>query len=206
MLIPKLRDSVNNLKSIHIQEERKVILHSFIDYLNTKIAKQEPIQLLFICTHNSRRSTMSQLWAQTMAYVYNVPMKCFSGGTEVTAFNKRAVHTMRGLGFKMEDTNGENPHYAFKISDTFPPLIAYSKLYDAPGNPTSDFAAIMTCDHADANCPIIHGAEKRIPLSYEDPKAFDDSPLEQTMYRKRALQIGSEMLYVFSNLQAHVKQ
>lgn len=203
MLLPKLEATFNSLKSIHIREDRKEVLEPLRAYLQAKIEEQTPINLLFICTHNSRRSTMAQLWAQVMAYEYNVPMKCFSGGTEVTAFNHRAVHTMRNLGFKMEDTNGDNPLYSFKISDHIPEITAQSKLYNDPQNPSENFAAIMTCDHADTNCPIIHGSEKRISLPYEDPKAFDNSELEAVMYKKRSLQIASELNYVFSQLNLH---
>ena len=206
MLLPKLDATFKNLSTIHIREERKAVLHVFIDYLNAKLEAQTPIKLIYICTHNSRRSTMAQLWTQVLAYWYNVPMSCYSGGTEVTAFNPRAVHIMRNLGFKMADTNGDNPVYSFKISDHIPEITAYSKLYNDAANPTEGFAAVMTCDHADINCPIIHGSEKRIALPYEDPKAFDDSELEQIMYKKRSLQIASELNYVFSKLNIRANQ
>ena len=60
----------------------------------------------------------------------------------------------------------------------------------------------MTCSQADGGCPFIAGAEKRIPITYEDPKAFDDSPLEEAKYDERSLQIASEMFYVFRQIKS----
>ena len=58
----------------------------------------------------------------------------------------------------------------------------------------------MTCSHADENCPLIPGAEKKISLMYEDPKLFDRTILEKEKYRERSLQIATEMKYVFSKI------
>ena len=58
----------------------------------------------------------------------------------------------------------------------------------------------MTCSQADVGCPFIAGAEKRIPVTYEDPKAFDNTEIQNEKYRERSLQIAAEMFYVFSQI------
>lgn len=58
----------------------------------------------------------------------------------------------------------------------------------------------MTCSQADEGCPYIAGAEKRIPVRYEDPKSSDKTPQQNEIYTQRSLQIASEMFYVFSSL------
>ena len=58
----------------------------------------------------------------------------------------------------------------------------------------------MTCSQANANCPFIPGAEKRIPITYEDPKEFDNTPQQIKKYQERSNQIATEMLYVFSQI------
>ena len=58
----------------------------------------------------------------------------------------------------------------------------------------------MTCSHADENCPFIAGAEKRIPITYEDPKKFDNTPEQLAKYNERSLQIATELFYVFSKV------
>ena len=47
---------------------------------------------------------------------------------------------------------------------------------------------------------LINGAEKRIPITYEDPKAYDNTPQQLEKYKERSLQIATEMKYVFSNI------
>ena len=58
----------------------------------------------------------------------------------------------------------------------------------------------MTCSNADVGCPFIQGAEKRIPITFEDPKAFDNTPLQKEKYHERSIQIATELCYVFSQI------
>ena len=58
----------------------------------------------------------------------------------------------------------------------------------------------MTCSQADGGCPFIAGAEKRIPITFEDPKNSDNTPEQAQVYAERSLQIATEMFYVFSKI------
>jgi arsenate reductase len=153
--------------------------------------------LNFICTHNSRRSHLGQIWGAVAATLYEIPkVTTFSGGTEATAFNPRAVFAIERDGFIAENPGGENPRYLISLGPTMSPLTCFSKVHDDPFNRSSDFAAIMTCNHADQHCPVILGSS-RISLPYEDPKAADDTIEESARYTERSHQIGREMLAAF---------
>lgn len=194
-----LENKIDEIFALPIQEERKLVLQVLIDYIKNKRKKEEPIRLNFICTHNSRRSQLSQIWAQTAADIYGIPAQCYSGGVEVTAFNERAVASMERFGFKVAKRGHSNPIYFLFHTQDANPIIAFSKVFDDEINAKNGFAAIMTCSHADENCPFIPGAEARIPVRYEDPKAFDDTDQEAIKYDERSMQIASEMFYVFAN-------
>ncbi|MDX5480092.1 MAG: protein-tyrosine-phosphatase [Hymenobacteraceae bacterium] len=186
----------------NIPEGRKEILGQLTAYIREKKETNQPVQLVFICTHNSRRSHMAQLWAQAAAGYYGVAdVRTYSGGTEATAFNPSAVTAMQELGFGIttQDEN-DNPKYTVRYTDEVAPLEAWSKRFDDAANPTAAFCAIMTCSDADENCPFVPGVERRIGITYEDPKAFDGTAQEKEKYRERARQIGSEMLFVFSKV------
>lgn len=185
-----------------IPEGRKKTLNELSRFIEAKLKSGEQALLIFICTHNSRRSHIAQLWAQAAAAYYGIDnVIAFSGGTEVTAFNSRAVKTMEEIGFRITRiTQGENPFYEVRFSDDFPPIKAFSKKYDDAPNPGSIFAAIMTCSHADQNCPIVNGAEMRFRISFDDPKDYDGTPEEAAKYKERAYQIGREILYSFSQI------
>ena len=188
-----------------IQKERKDLLENFANYISDKLKEKKETNLIFICTHNSRRSHMSQIWAQAAAEYYGVPnIKCYSGGTESTAFNPNAVKAVRKAGFKVEKQNEtENPLYLVYYSDDKEPLKNFSKVYSNPFNPQNNFAAIITCSDADENCPVIFGAEERFPIRYDDPKEYDGTELEKENYKERFEQIGVEMLYVFNHVNKH---
>jgi arsenate reductase len=184
-----------------IQDERREPLNQIVAFVRERRTKGQPARLVFICTHNSRRSHMSQIWAATAAAWQGIDgVETYSGGTEATAFNPRAVAAMRRAGFEIDDVPADatNPHYAVGFSADAPALDVFSKTYDSADNPSSDFAAIMTCSQADRACPFVRGAVLRISLPYEDPKVADGTPEEAARYDERGRQIAREMFYLFS--------
>ena len=201
-LYPKIDTVIAGFKVIDISEERQQVLQRLIDFIQEKKNARQAIRLNFICTHNSRRSHLSQIWAQTAAYFYNINnVFCYSGGTEATALFTMVAETLKNTGFIVTIiSEGENPIYTIKYSANEHPIIGFSKTFDSDFNPESSYAAIMTCSQADKDCPFIPGAEKRIPITYEDPKAFDNTLLQARKYMERSLQIANEMFYVFSKI------
>jgi protein-tyrosine-phosphatase len=183
-----------------IPEERKSQLENLARYIRERIATGQPARLTFICTHNSRRSHMSQLWTQVAAAYYGVAgVETYSGGTEATAFNPRAVAALQRAGFEVREAgDGPNPIYEVRFDDSSPALTAFSKVYDEAPNPGEEFCAVMTCAEADEGCPVVLGAALRVSIPYEDPKAFDGADREAEAYDKRCSQIGREMFYLIS--------
>ncbi|WP_298531651.1 protein-tyrosine-phosphatase [uncultured Algibacter sp.] len=194
--------TIDILDTNDVSEERRRILNPLIDYLNDKIKAGTSIRLNFICTHNSRRSHLSQIWAQTMAFYFDVSkVSCYSGGTEATEMFPKVGETLSKQGFKIDKLSEKNnPVYSIKFSENEPSVIAFSKTFSNDFNPDSEFAAIMTCSSADEACPIVLGCDKRIAITYEDPKKSDGTPQQTETYFKRSLQIATEMKYVFSSL------
>lgn len=197
--------TIENLDVYKISKERKLVLTPLIEYIQNKVNNSENINLNFICTHNSRRSHLSQIWAQTLAVYYSIKnVYCYSGGTEATAMFPVVAETLVNTGFNINTlSKGTNPVYSIKNGDNNPPIIGFSKTFDAEFNPKSNFAAIMTCNHADENCPLIAGAEQRIPVTYIDPKVSDNTPNQKQTYYDRSIQIATEMKYVFSKINQH---
>lgn len=203
---PELKSTIQRALDLPISEERAQVLLPLIRFIQQKLRKKESVNLNFICTHNSRRSQFSQIWAKLASEYFGVQIHSYSGGVEVTALNHRAVESLKRSGFQISFTeNGSNPIYQVAFADSEPTITAFSKVFDDSANACSGFAAVMTCDHADENCPYIPGTEERIPVRYEDPKAFDDTELEAAKYDERSLQIASEMLYIFKNVAQNEK-
>lgn len=202
MIFRKIKDHIESLELESIPNSRKRVLAPLIKYIEDKLKNKEPINLNFICTHNSRRSHLSQIWAQVMGEYFTIDkLSCYSGGTEATEMYSVVGETLEEQGFEITRiSQGNNPVYAIKYAQNAHPVIGFSKTYDHMFNPVSDFAAIMTCSQADAGCPFITGAEKRVPITYDDPKAFDGTAIQKEKYRERSLQIASELFYVFSKI------
>ena len=189
--------SLNNISA-----ERKEILQPLIAFIQSKKDNYETIRLNFICTHNSRRSHLSQIWAATMAYHFGIKnVFCYSGGTEATAMFPKIAETLAQQGFEvLKLSENQNPVYAIKYAQDEPPIICFSKVYNDNFNPKSHFGAVVTCNSADENCPVVFGAEQRFPIKYDDPKAFDGTDLMEAKYAQRSLEIAEEMFYVFGSV------
>ena len=198
-----LKKYINSLKKgvDEIPKERKEKLWEISDSIWTKLRNGNPAKLTFICTHNSRRSHLCQIWAATLGVHFGLDgIETYSGGTEVTAFNPRAVEAIRRAGFTVEEQDGENPHYKVFYDEQEEPLVCYSKTFDDEANPTKDFVAVMTCTDADQNCPVVPGTEFRITIPYDDPKQADDTSHEAQTYDERCRQIATEMYYMLTQL------
>ncbi|WP_312523318.1 protein-tyrosine-phosphatase [Sphingobacterium multivorum] len=203
MIYPKLSETIAHLEwEKLISKERKGILLPLFDFIQQKVDNAQQVNLNFICTHNSRRSHLSQIWAQTASLYFKIPsVNCYSGGTDETALFPKVAETLIAQGYNIfKISEGGNPVYAIKAGDNTEPIIGFSKKYDSAFNPASNFAAIMTCSQADDGCPFIAGAEKRIPVTYEDPKSSDETAEQDQVYASRSLQIAQEMFYVFSKI------
>ena len=185
-----------------IPSERKELLTKISDYIQTKKDANLPINLMYVCTHNSRRSHFGQIWAAVAASYFGIEnVQTFSGGTEATAFNPNAIQALKETGFEIttEELN-TNPIYKVAFgTNKLHFTTCFSKVYDDSFNPSCNFAAIMTCSDAEQNCPFIHGVELRIGTTYSDPKAFDRTPQQAEKYLERSNQLALECLYVFSN-------
>ena len=186
-----------------ISDARKLLLLRLSDYFSKKYQQNETPKATVICTHNSRRSHLGQIWLAVGADYFDLPtMETYSGGTEATAFNPRAVAALRRVGFQIEgdDMDHSNPHYLIQWKKSMTPYEAFSKIYEEAPNPSIGFAAIMVCSEADEACPMVFGTDLRLTLPFEDPKAFDGTDLENIKYDERCRQIAREMFFVLNNI------
>ncbi len=187
----------------NIPAERQEVLAQLSAYIQKKVDLAAPIALVYICTHNSRRSHFGQIAAAVAASYYQVQnVHTYSGGTEATAFHPNAIAALRNVGFEIEALDEtKNPVYEVRFAENqF--TVCYSKVFDDAANPRSSFAAVMTCSDADENCPFIPGAEVRIGTTYVDPKISDGTPEQLSVYQRRFEQILLECLYVFSQIKS----
>jgi hypothetical protein len=199
-LFPTLLSYCNNLSKefIQIPEERKADLKVIANFIVEQKKDHKPANLLFVCTSNSRRSHMAQVWSQIASYYYNIDsVYTFSGGTEQTRVNINAIDALGRTGIKIYSNNqGENPLRYLRVGNKIDPWVIFSKKYTDATNPKNSFAAIMVCSEADKSCPFVEGTELRIGMPYQDPKEFDNSPLKEAKYDERCRQIAREMFYI----------
>ena len=151
MLFSSIKSQIELINESSISPDRLELLQALINYIQSKISSNQDIRLNFICTHNSRRSHLCQVWAQTLSSYYNIKnVFCYSGGTEITSLFPAVNKALINSGFKIEPTSlTDNSVYSIKFSDVEPPILGFSKLYNDNFNPSSKFAAILTCTSAD---------------------------------------------------------
>lgn len=185
-----------------IPAERKEYLNELVSYIAEQKKAQKAINLVFVCTSNSRRSHMAQVWSQIASYYYEVKnVSTFSGGTEKTKVNKNALSALEKTGIVLQShQQSENPIWFASAGFKFTPMVLFSKVYTDSTNPSQNFGAVMVCAEANESCPIVPGADFRLGLPYQDPKAFDNTSQQNEKYEERCRQIAREMFYVFSQI------
>ena len=202
ILFKTIENQISSFGLINITPERKIILQPLIDFIQEKLSHQHKKSLNLIFTSNIQKTHYSQFGPQTAAAYFNIEnVFCYSGGTEATALFPMVAKTIEQNGFQIKRLSTEsNSVYAIKYSDNEHPIIGFSKTFDDDFNPKSGFAAILTCSQADGDCPFIAGAEKRIPIPFEDPKVFDNTAQQTEKYLERSIEIATELFYVFSQI------
>lgn len=198
-LIALLKSFEANISSL--SEERKEKLLPLVYYILDNQRDNDPSELIFVCTHNARRSHMAQLWAAAAALYCDLEnIETFSGGIEVTRIHPNALASLERSGFEFSgDDDGKNPSFLVQLGESIM-LEVFSKAYGDDTNPQKNFAAVLVCSEAAEACPNVEGASLRLPISYDDPKEFDGSEKAEEMYDKRSVQIGTEMLYVMKTV------
>ncbi len=188
-----------------VPEDRKKLLDPIAKSIASELKSHERTAVIFVCTHNSRRSQFSQVWARVAATHFGLQgVRFASGGVEVTAANIRTVHALRRAGLAVKaTTKGDNPIYAVTTRGDQVGCNIFSKIYSDSSNPLKKFVAVMCCGDADKRCPVVKGAVSRFALQYVDPKSSDDTPLENATYDERCRQIATEMFYLVSQVKKH---
>lgn len=189
----------NAYNSLQLSENRRLLLTTIAEKASEELAHGNSVNFNFICTHNSRRSQLCQVWAYFATHYFNLKnIQNFSGGTAVTAFYRNTVKTLQevGFNFQLNEFSHKNPKYLINTTNIEEKLLVFSKLYDDPAN-EKPFFAITTCNNADENCPFIPDALFRFHLPFVDPKAHDNTDLQDQKYLETNKQIAGEMYFLF---------
>lgn len=192
-----------------IDERHRIAADELAAWIVENYRPGRPLELIAVCTGNSRRSILTATLLNLAGAYYGMPeLRAFSGGTQPTAFNARTIATLREIGVEISPVGkeaapgqeGTNPIYAVRWGNgtvgSEVETIEYSKRYDAATNPQAGFAALLVCSEADAGCPVVKGASLRLSLPYLDPKIYDGTPFEKQKYAERRDDIGRFALAV----------
>ena len=189
------------IKERVISEDRKSLLTKIATQIAKEYKERGNVNLNFICTHNSRRSQLGQVWGYFAAHYFKLQISSFSGGTEVTAFHRNTVKTLKSVGFSfdIQEFSHQNPVYQISFEGAENYTLGFSKIFDHQVNKTP-FIAVTTCDSADENCPFIAEAIYRFHLPYTDPKYSDNTPEQEEAYLLTNKEVASEVHFIFSKV------
>jgi protein-tyrosine-phosphatase len=201
---PTLLSEIESIDLSQIKENRKELLDQISKHIEDQMLSNNEATLVFVCTHNSRRSQFAQVWASIMAEYYGfLHINSLSAGTEATALFPQVAKTLEQAGIsvrKEADKHINNPRYLVQYNQSGAYLELYSKTVNEIPEQKNGFIAIMVCSDAEENCPFIPAAKARIALQYTDPKMYDGSEKASEEYKKTSKQIAAEMAYLFSTI------
>ena len=183
----------------NISDERRQFLADAAESC-VEETKSGKINLLCVCTHNSRRSQFSHFWSAYFAEKMGLSsVSAHSCGTEATECNPRTLQALSraGVSVSTEGVN-ENPKSTCVFNGT--EVVLYSKAFGEATLPDNSIVALMCCDDADQKCPIVPGAISRVALHYRDPKYADSTADESKAYDYANLTIAAEMQFFVSQI------
>ena len=203
-----LGKTISSISNYTPPPARRELLDGLVEWLvkHRNTSPETKARVMFICTHNSRRSQLAQVWLTALAKWHNVDgIEAFSGGTEQTVFHPNAISALKteGFGITVADAESSNPAYHIAFGPNSLPNQYYSKRFDTTEHPQSGFAAVMVCTDADTNCPVVPGASTRFSLPYDDPKEADGTSEVSRVYHNRSLLIASEVNYLLQQIKNH---
>lgn len=201
--LPSLLLYIDHLAIPDMLPDRREELDRLAGWIRTRLRAGQPADVIFICTHNSRRSQMAQIWTAVLARRFGVTgIRAWSGGTVSTAFHPQAIRALERAGFRVVDPGGSNPRYQIFPGEEDSPLVCWSKVYDDASQPSGDFAAVMVCSEAEKGCPYVPGASGRFSWPFDDPGEADGTPEEAAVYDARCREIAAECLYLIRQFNA----
>ena len=222
-LLPGIKEHADRLTTSFdlIDEPHRLAGRKLADWIAENYRPGRRLDVVVVCTGNSRRSILGATMGNIAAAYYGMPeIRFHSGGTAPTAFNVRTVKALREIGVEIEPTGKEAPRGEPKTANPVyrvrwgspggsdePAFEAteFSKRYDDPANPHQGFAALMVCGEADAACPFVKGAALRVSMPYLDPKIYDGGAYEAAKYAERRDDIGRLMLAVMMQARRRVE-
>jgi arsenate reductase len=214
-LLPNIRAHADALSTSFdmIGETHRLAGGKLADWIAQNYEPGKPLDLIAVCSANSRRSFFGATMGNIAAAYYGMPEIRFhcGGAAAPSALNIRTVKALKEIGIEVEPTGIEaargepqtaNPVYRIRwgsgseTGGSAMEAMEFSKRYDDPTNPQNGFAALMVCGEADADCPQVKGAVLRVSMPYLDPKIYDDGSYEAAKYAERRDDMGRLMLAV----------
>lgn len=180
-----------------VHPARASMLSALVDAIQARSLRTD---VVFVCTHNSRRSQIAQVMAAATAIHIGIDVTTWSAGTAVTACHANAVAALQRAGVQITAEKvalPDNPLYACRLGPEHT-VNCWSKRFDDPTLPAADSIAVMVCAGADEACPTLPAATSRIPLRYTDPRHADGTRDAGDAYDTCVATIASEMMWVMS--------
>ena len=89
---------IQKIEAFKPNKEEENIIFDAINKLNSYLKLTRDI--VFICTHNSRRSIYCEVWANILANKYFKNINFYSAGTKKTSVYGRVIKSFSRLGIK----------------------------------------------------------------------------------------------------------
>ncbi len=146
--------------------------------------------VVFLCTHNSRRSQYCEIWGNYFSSVYKKSITFLSAGAVKTKVHKQIYKSLERVGVKVDRNSSIN------IENIT--IIPFSKTLSDINK--KQFISIMTCSNYEKTCPFDPRSLINLQLFYKDPKRYDNSNREAEEYDKTSFMIACEINYILKNI------
>ncbi len=184
----RLSEYVKELEKFSLEDFQKVRVKKIAKTLKNEIKSYNSI--VFVCTHNSRRSQFCQVWSQILSDIYKLNLSFQSAGVIKTEVYVEVIRSLQRAGVDIDETG--------TILINNKQVSLFSKSLDEIN--LKAFISMMTCSDAEKSCPTDPRSKKNISLFYPDPKRFDGTKDEIKEYDFTCKSIAAEINAIFKLL------
>tara|TARA_Y100001949_G_C15986510_1_gene330879 strand:+ start:2001 stop:2567 length:567 start_codon:yes stop_codon:yes gene_type:complete len=185
---PVFNKFFSRIDSFNPNQKRKKRLDNIASVINENLNKTRSI--VFLCTHNSRRSQICEVWGKVFAEIYRKKININSAGAFKTVVHSQVYESIVKCGLVVD--NKKEIFFdkkKFKLN---------SKTIDSLT--MKNFIAVMTCSNAEKSCPNDPRSIRNIKMFFNDPRIYDETDKMSREYLNTTIYIAEELNYIFKNI------
>jgi protein-tyrosine-phosphatase len=195
--VTKQRRQLGRIAGVHATSIAVVAQH-----IVRNLEARGQLTLVFGCTHNSRRSILSEVWAHVALAGVHPRLRALSAGSDPQGVAPGTLGALARAGFTI--SADEQRGWVATAGDLR--LALRSKRFADLELSDVGFGLVVNCSVLDESCPTVPGSFFRTPLIFDDPRAADGTLSADAAYDRCCAEIARTQFALADEVRAGLRR